>query len=59
MQRTIRLEITELEEMLKDLGTINQGEHLHDAHIEPGELVITVLSEDGKEEGESVQRQAG
>ncbi len=56
MQRTIRLEITELEEMLKDLGTINQGEHLHDAHIEPGELVITVLSEDGKEGGEIGQR---
>ncbi len=48
MQRTIRLEISDLEKLLKLQGIISESEHLHDAHIEPGELVITVLSEDDK-----------
>ena len=46
MERIIRMELTDLERILKKQGTIKKGECLNDAHIEPGELVIRVLSEE-------------
>jgi hypothetical protein len=47
-ERIIRMELTDLEKILKKQGTIKDDEFLNDAHIEPGELVIRVLSEDKK-----------
>jgi hypothetical protein len=45
-ERTIRLDLNELENILKAAGILRSGEHLNDAHIEPNELVLRVLSED-------------
>jgi len=45
-ERIIRMELTDLEKILKKQGTIKANEYLNDAHIEPNELVIRVLAED-------------
>jgi len=45
-ERTIRLDLNELENILKRAGTLKADDHLNDAHIEPNELVLRVLSED-------------
>ena len=45
-ERIIRMALTDLEKILREQGTIKKNEHLNDAHIEPGELVIRVLAED-------------
>ena len=45
-ERIIRMELTDLGKILKEQGTIKEDEFLNDAHIEPNELVIRVLSED-------------
>jgi len=45
-ERIIRIELTDLEKILREQGTIKKNEYLNDAHIEPGELVIRVLAED-------------
>jgi len=45
-ERIIRIDLTDLEKILKEQGTIKKDEFLNDAHIEPNELVIRVLSED-------------
>jgi len=45
-ERIIRMELTDLEGILKKQGTIKEDECLNDAHIEPGELVIRVLTDD-------------
>ncbi len=45
-ERTIRMELTDLEKLLREQGTIKKDECLNDTHIEPGELVIRVLAED-------------
>ena len=45
-ERIIRMELTDLEGILKKQGTIKEEESLNDAHIEPGELVLRVLAED-------------
>ena len=45
-ERIIRMELTDLEKLLREQGTIKKNEYLNDAHIEPGELVIRVLAED-------------
>jgi hypothetical protein len=45
-ERIIRLDLTDLEKILKKEGTIKDEEFLNDAHIEPNELVIRVLAED-------------
>ena len=42
------MELTDLEKILKEQGTIKDNEFLNDAHIEPNELVIRVLAEDKK-----------
>ena len=44
--RIIRMELPDLEQLLKKQGTIKENEYLNDAHIEPNELVIRVLAED-------------
>ena len=49
-ERIIRMELTDLEKILKEQGTIQDEEFLNDAHIEPGELVIRVLAEDKNKE---------
>ena len=45
IERMIRLELSDLELMLKESGKIEPDEALNDAHIEPGELIIRVLKE--------------
>lgn len=45
-ERQLRLELSDLELMLKESGKIEPDEVLNDAHIEPGELVIRVLKEE-------------
>jgi len=45
-ERIIRMELPNLEKLLKKQGTIKKNEYLNDAHIEPNELVIRVLAED-------------
>jgi len=49
--RIIRMELPDLEELLRKRGTIKENEYLNDAHIEPNELVIRVLVEDEKQGG--------
>lgn len=44
-ERIIRMDLTDLEKILKEQGTIKEEEFLNDAHIEPNELVIRVLAE--------------
>jgi len=41
----IRIDLPQLEKILKKQGTIKKNEYLNDAHIEPNELVIRVLAE--------------
>jgi hypothetical protein len=43
-ERIIRMDLTDLEKILKEQGSIKKDEFLNDAHIEPGELVLRVLS---------------
>ncbi len=50
-ERIIRMELPNLEKLLKKQGTIKKNEYLNDAHIEPNELVIRVLVEDEKKGG--------
>jgi hypothetical protein len=45
-ERIIRLELEDLETLLKTQHIIKKTESLNDAHIEPGELVLRVLAED-------------
>jgi len=45
-ERIIRMELPNLERLLRKQGTIKKNEYLNDAHIEPNELVIRVLVED-------------
>lgn len=45
-ERIIRLDLTDLEKVLKEQGTIKKNEYLNDVYIEPGELVIRVLAEE-------------
>ena len=47
-ERIIRLDLTDLEKLLKEQGKVKQNEFLNDAHVEPNELVIRVLAEDKK-----------
>jgi hypothetical protein len=47
-ERIIRMELTDLEGILKKQGIIKEDEYLNDAHIEPGELVLRVLTEDAQ-----------
>ena len=49
--RIIRVELPDLEKLLRKQGTIKENEYLNDAHIEPNELVIRVLAEDRKKGG--------
>jgi len=49
-ERIIRMELTHLEKILREQGTIKANEYLNDAHIEPNELVIRVLAEDKQNE---------
>jgi len=49
--RIIRMELPDLEKLLRKQGTIKKNEYLNDAHIEPNELVIRVLAEDRKKGG--------
>jgi hypothetical protein len=49
--RIIRMELPDLEKLLREQGTIKKNEYLNDAHIEPNELVIRVLVEDEKKGG--------
>ena len=49
--RIIRMELSDLEQLLRKQGTIKENEYLNDAHIEPNELVIRVLVEDEKKGG--------
>ncbi len=44
-ERYLRLELSDLELMLKETGRLEPSEMLNDAHIEPNELVIRVLKE--------------
>lgn len=50
-ERIIRMELPDLEKLLKKQGAIKKNEYLNDAHIEPNELVIRVLVEDEKKGG--------
>ena len=50
LERTVRLNLNDLELMLKKQGTIQANEFLNDAHIEPNELVLRVLAEDNEKE---------
>jgi hypothetical protein len=45
-ERIIRLELDNLETLLKAQHIIKKAESLNDVHIEPGELVIRVLAEE-------------
>lgn len=45
-ERILRLELSDLERMLKESGQLEPSEMLNDAHIEPNELVIRVLKEE-------------
>ena len=47
-EREVRLDLNELELMLRKQGTIETNEFLNDVHIEPGELVLRVLKEEGR-----------
>lgn len=49
--RIIRMELSDLEQLLRKQGTIKENEYLNDSHIEPNELVIRVLVEDEKKGG--------
>ena len=49
-ERILRLELTNLESILRTAGYVEKSEQLNDAHIEPGELVLRVLSENKGEE---------
>ncbi len=49
-ERILRLELTDLESILRTAGYIEKSEQLNDAHVEPGELVLRVLSENEGEE---------
>ena len=52
--RIIRLGLDELELTLRENGQIESEEWLHDAHIEPNELVIRIYGkESGDENGNS------
>ena len=44
--RIIRMELSDLEQLLRKQGTIKENEYLNDAHIEPNELVIRVKSKE-------------
>ncbi len=44
-ERILRLDLTELESILRTAGRIENSEHLNDGHIEPNELVLRLLSE--------------
>jgi len=45
-EREVRLDLNDLELMLRKQGTIEANEFLNDVHIEPGELVLRVLKEE-------------
>jgi len=45
-ERIIRMELGDLEKLLREQGKIKKNEYLNDAHIEPGELVLRVLVDD-------------
>jgi len=45
-ERIIRMELGDLEKLLRKQGEIKKNEYLSDAHIEPGELVLRVLVDD-------------
>jgi hypothetical protein len=49
-ERILRLELTNLESILRTAGYVEKSEQLNDAHIEPGELVLRMLSENKGEE---------
>lgn len=42
-EKIIRLDLEELESILKKVEVIQDDESLNDAHIEPGELVLRLL----------------
>ncbi len=44
-EREVRLDLRDLELLLKDRDTIELKEAINDVHIEPGELVLRVLSD--------------
>ena len=43
MERQLRLSMEELERLLEDADLIDGGEAISQVHIEPGELVITIV----------------
>lgn len=45
-ERILRLDLTELEGILRTAGKIEESETLNDGHVEPNELVLRLLSED-------------
>lgn len=48
-ERIVRLDLTELENMLRTAGFLEKSEQLNDVHIEPGELVLRFLSDNKKQ----------
>jgi len=49
-ERVIRLDITEVQEILRAAGKIGDNDYLLEGHIEPGELILKILtSEDVKQ----------
>ncbi len=49
-ERILRLDLTELESILRTAGKIEKSEDLNDGHIEPNELVLRLLSESEEED---------
>ena len=47
--KEVRLDLTRLEELLKQAQLLEAHEFLNDAHIEPNELVLRVLRERNKD----------
>lgn len=45
-QRTIRMEIEDLEDILRKNGDLKGGEFLEHIHIEPGEMVVVIVNDD-------------
>ena len=43
--KDLRLDIEELEDILRKVGKLSAGEALHDGHFEPGELVLRIAED--------------
>jgi hypothetical protein len=44
-ERTVRIDLIGLQDILREHGDIQPDEYVNDAHVEPNELVIRVLKE--------------